>query len=143
MGCIPEMCDEHYVVFTLGQGTTTVDADRLLAALKQLSMEETENKANDFFTWNNWVVEEEGFEPVQFSLSVISDENTEMIPLEQGVDRRSAEMIIPYPPGIPLLYPQELITEHILKRIMQLRELNATSLGACDPSLKMIKVCKL
>ncbi|MGG0821635.1 aminotransferase class I/II-fold pyridoxal phosphate-dependent enzyme [Paenibacillus turicensis] len=143
MGCIPEMCDEHYVVFALGQGTTTRDADRLLAALKQLSMEETENKANDFFTWNNWVVEEEGFEPVQFSLSVISDENTEMIPLEQGVGRRSAEMIIPYPPGIPLLYPQELITEHILKRIMQLRELNATSLGACDPSLKMIKVCKL
>ncbi|MER7798621.1 aminotransferase class I/II-fold pyridoxal phosphate-dependent enzyme [Microbacterium sp. NPDC096154] len=143
MGCIPEMCDERYVVFALGQGTTTRDVDRLLAALEQLSMEETENKANDFFTWNNWLVEEEGFEPVQFSLSVISDENTEMIPLEQGVGRRSAEMIIPYPPGIPLLYPQELITEHILKRIMQLRELNATSLGACDPSLKMIKVCKL
>lgn len=143
MGCIPEMCDERYVVFALGQGTITRDADRLLAALEQLSLEDTENKANDFFTWNNWFVEEEGFEPVQFSLSVISDENTEMIPLEQGVGRRSAEMIIPYPPGIPLLYPQELITEHILKRIMQLRELNATSLGACDPSLKMIKVCKL
>lgn len=143
MGCIPEMCDERYVVFALGQGTTTRDADRLLAALEQLSMEETENKANDFFTWNNCLVEEEGFEPVQFSLSVMSDEKTEMIPLEQGVGRKSAEMIIPYPPGIPLLYPQELITEHILKRIMQLRELNATSLGACDPSLKMIKVCKL
>lgn len=143
LGCIPEMCDEHYVVFALGQGTTKADAERLLAALEQLSMEETENKANHFFTWNNWLMEEEGSEPVQFNLSVISDEITEMIPLEQGVGRRSAEMIIPYPPGIPLLYQQELITEHILKRIMQLRELNATSLGACDPSLKMIKVCKL
>lgn len=142
MGCIPEMSDERYVVLSLGQGTTTDDADRLLAALEKLSLEEKENKAKNFFTWNNWLVEEEVSEPVQFGLSVISDENTEMIPLEQGIGRRSAEMIIPYPPGIPLLYPQELITDHIAKRIMQLRELNATSLGACDPSLKMIKVCK-
>lgn len=143
MGCIPEMCDERYVVFALGQGTTKGDAQRLLVALEQLSMEIKENKAKHFFTWNNWLVEEGVSDPVQFGLSVILDENTEMIPLEQAVNRRSAEMIIPYPPGIPLLYPQELITDYMAKRIMQLRELDATSLGACDPSLKMIKVCKL
>ena len=143
LGCIPEMCDERYVVFALGQGTTKDDANRLIEALKQLAMETTENKAKHFFTWNNWVMEQSISEPVKFGLSMISDEDTEMIPLEEGVGRRSAEMIIPYPPGIPLLYPQELVTDDIAKRIMQLRELNATSLGACDPSLKMIKVCKL
>ena len=39
---------------------------------------------------------------------------TEMVPWRQAADRVSAEMICPYPPGIPIVAPGELLNDAIV-----------------------------
>ncbi|MNW71073.1 hypothetical protein D3C74_507030 [compost metagenome] len=52
-------------------------------------------------------------------------------------------MIIPYPPGIPLLYAGEMITEAIALRMIRLRELGAKWQGVADESMLTIRVFRL
>lgn len=49
-------------------------------------------------------------------------------------------MVIPYPPGIPLLYPGEAITEAICSRLSGLSKGGAKFQACADPVLQHIKV---
>lgn len=82
-------------------------------------------------------------EPVAFSLAPLSPEEIEAIPIEGSAGRQAAEMIIPYPPGIPLLYPGETVTEETKRRLIRLRQTGAKCQGAADPLLLTIQVKKL
>ncbi|MGZ7445735.1 aminotransferase class I/II-fold pyridoxal phosphate-dependent enzyme [Paenibacillus sp. TH7-28] len=82
-------------------------------------------------------------EPVAFSLAPLSPEEIEAIPVEDSAGRQAAEMIIPYPPGIPLLYPGETVTEETKRRLLRLRQTQAKCQGAADPLLLTIQVKKL
>jgi len=52
----------------------------------------------------------------------------------------AAEMIAPYPPGIPVLYPGERIHQDVISLIHGLRENGATFHGPADPNLDTIRV---
>ncbi|MOA57775.1 hypothetical protein D3C78_1820140 [compost metagenome] len=54
----------------------------------------------------------------------------------------SAEMIIPYPPGIPLLYVGEKISVITARRLINLRNTRAKCQGAADPTLATIQVIR-
>jgi arginine/lysine/ornithine decarboxylase len=43
------------------------------------------------------------------------------IPVEEAIGRISAQLIVPYPPGIPLLFPGEIIREETIEHIKLLR----------------------
>lgn len=49
-------------------------------------------------------------------------------------------MVIPYPPGIPLLYPGEVITDQIQQRLTGLAYGGAKFQACADPVLQRIKV---
>lgn len=143
-GCIPEMSDDRYVVLALSQGTTRKDADRLLQALEKLSKDSAIHEVNQLSTWN--ITSNFGGEvssPVQFGLIPICEEMTEAVPIELSAGRQAAEMIIPYPPGIPLLYPGETITEVTVDRLIELKRNKAKCQGAGDPLLATIRVGKV
>lgn len=42
------------------------------------------------------------------------------VSVEDAVGKRSADMVIPYPPGIPYLYPGEVITDIVAEALLQL-----------------------
>jgi lysine decarboxylase len=46
----------------------------------------------------------------------------ELIDLEQAIGRISAASIIPYPPGIPLIVPGEMITRELYDHIIMTLE---------------------
>nr|WP_281279675.1 hypothetical protein [Paenibacillus lentus] len=71
-----------------------------------------------------------------------SQEKIEAVSIEDSMGRISAEMIIPYPPGIPLLYPGEAISERTMNRLKGLRQSGAKCQGAADSQLKTIFVYK-
>ena len=60
--------------------------------------------------------------------------------LENACGKTAGESIIPYPPGIPVLYPGEKITEEILAYVMQIRDEHIPLHGPEDPSLRTIRV---
>lgn len=64
----------------------------------------------------------------------------ENVPAEQAVGRVCAEMITPYPPGVPAVLPGELITEGVVEYLRTGVEAGMVIPDAADPQLKTIKV---
>lgn len=142
-GCVPEMSDERHVVLLFSLGSRAEDAVSLLAALREIDREYPPgpfpSASAHVSTWNNFERSPLSA-PVQFSLRPVREEETERIKLEESEGRVAAEMVIPYPPGIPLLYPGEVITGEISYRLRSLVEAGAKFQSVSDPILQTIKV---
>ena len=64
----------------------------------------------------------------------------EVVRAEDAVGRVSAEMICPYPPGVPVLSPGERITEDALSALFKARDMGVRIAFVADPSLHTLKV---
>lgn len=67
---------------------------------------------------------------------------TEDIPFEQAIGRIAAEMVTPYPPGIPRLAPGELIPQTVVDYLQKGMRLGMFE-ESFDPSLATIRVMKI
>lgn len=63
----------------------------------------------------------------------------ENLPLRDAAGRVATTMVVPYPPGIPLLVPGQLITEDILNALMMYRDYGVEIHGASDGLVKVMK----
>lgn len=146
-GCVPEMSDDRHVVLLFSLGSKAKDAVHLLSALQEIdseiqseSLSTAQNlSSNDISTWNNFDTHLISA-PITFSMKPVIAGETESIELEYSEGRVAAEMVIPYPPGIPLLYPGEIITSHICKRLRGLAQGGAKFQACADPALQRIVV---
>ncbi|CCH66151.1 Lysine decarboxylase [Richelia intracellularis HM01] len=70
--------------------------------------------------------------------------NTEILPIdsEKLYDRICAEIICPYPPGIPVLVPGELVSYEALIYLQQVKQMGGFISGCADTSANTIKVVK-
>ncbi|NMO97720.1 amino acid decarboxylase, partial [Paenibacillus lemnae] len=169
-GCVPEMSDERRVVLLFAIGSTVENANHLLWALQHILEQEektdaarstshplpeadaishnsTRNSAEitasqHVSTWNNCKLSRPFTDPVSFHLTPPDRSQMESIPLEQCTRRIAGEMIIPYPPGIPLLYQGEIITSQQAEQLVLLRDAGAKCQGPEDPALGTIRVFK-
>jgi arginine/lysine/ornithine decarboxylase len=57
------------------------------------------------------------------------------------LDKVSAELICPYPPGIPVLIPGEVITQEAIAYLQILIHQGAVITGCSDSSLETVKIC--
>ena len=64
----------------------------------------------------------------------------EVVDSADAVGRVSAEMICPYPPGVPVLSPGERITQAALDALFQARDSGTRIAFVADPTLKTLKV---
>lgn len=64
----------------------------------------------------------------------------ERVPAEQAVGRIAAEVVAPYPPGIPLLVPGEMITAETLAALAAAARSGVRIAYAADPSLSSYQV---
>ena len=62
------------------------------------------------------------------------------VPAREAIGRVSAELIAPYPPGIPVLAPGEEITEAALSALLQARDAGVRIAYAADPTLHTLRV---
>jgi arginine decarboxylase len=146
-GCVPEMSDDRHVVLLFSLGSKAEGAFQLLQVLREIDLEEQPNslqtlslsKSGNISTWNNFDFLSIS-EPVSFSLKPVAADEIESVDLERSVGRVAAEMVVPYPPGIPLLYPGEVITEHIHRRLTGLAKGGAKFQACADPVLQRIQI---
>ncbi len=66
--------------------------------------------------------------------------STEIVSTQAAVNRISADLICPYPPGIPLLFPGEPITPDAIAALKAIRAAGGTLTGCTDPTLQTLKV---
>jgi arginine decarboxylase len=62
------------------------------------------------------------------------------LPLSQAIGQISAEVICPYPPGIPVLMPGERITEAAIATLQAIAAAGGIITGCTDPTLQTLKV---
>jgi len=65
---------------------------------------------------------------------------TRKIPFKRSVGKVCAEIVCPYPPGIPVLCPGEVITQEIYTYLMNVLDSGARINGQSDGRLQTIKV---
>jgi arginine decarboxylase len=63
----------------------------------------------------------------------------EAVPLSQATGRVAADAITPYPPGIPLVMPVELLAPQVVDLLQALRT-SGNPISAADPALNIVKV---
>jgi lysine decarboxylase len=66
----------------------------------------------------------------------------ETVPFERAVGRVSAELVAPYPPGIPVLAPGEEVTAGVVEALEQARAAGVRIAYAADPSLATLRVVR-
>ncbi|MCR8645891.1 aminotransferase class I/II-fold pyridoxal phosphate-dependent enzyme [Paenibacillus sp. N1-5-1-14] len=153
-GCYPEMSDLNHVLLLFTLHSTMEDAERVVRAFED--MESEMNEAIHAIDETTCQLEAKRVEslrinkensirlsqPVQFDSFPIFEEQYEIVELSQAIGRKSAEMIIPYPPGIPIVYTGEIITSDIAAYIQLLIEANVRIQGSEVGNTRMVNVIK-
>jgi arginine decarboxylase len=128
----------HHLSFIISLGNTAKDINLLVQAFKKLSQ----------LTINNQPLTTNNLQSTIYNLqSTISPRDayfasTENIPLQEACDRICGELICPYPPGIPLLMPGEIITQEAVEYLQQVLVAGGTITGCNDPSLQTVQIIK-
>jgi arginine/lysine/ornithine decarboxylase len=144
--CVAEMADSRYAVMAFGIGSTVEDGEGLRTALLDIAERMTSASVrilpgHQSTRTTNAVRMANGRtsvpEPTLFGRERVS---AHPVQLEHSAGAIAAEWIIPYPPGIPVLYPGETITEDIVLQLRHWKYEGAQIQGARDPELRSIQV---
>lgn len=60
---------------------------------------------------------------------------------KDAIGKICGELICPYPPGIPLIGPGEVISERVVQNLLRYKVDGAKIVGATDPSLHSLLIC--
>jgi arginine/lysine/ornithine decarboxylase len=131
----PEMTAHGYVLLMTGAGDTDEMTDRLCAVFAYLAEHRRPASAESVqkFCASPYAVIPES----EMLLSNALEAESEILPLKKACSRISAEFIMPYPPGIPLIAPGEEITEERIAAVLQ--GINVvTSHGEFDGTVRVV-----
>lgn len=122
-GCYVEMTDGYLVLLVCSPANTRDDMVRVLTALHNICLDITVQKQELQAPISN-IIKLPSYapisSPVPFNRSTLFQKTTVEVNLEEAIGKRSADMVIPYPPGIPYLYPGELITSSVAEALIYL-----------------------
>lgn len=139
-GCWVEMADARYAVIAFGVGSRREDSEALLAALHELSTvrpETASTPATVSLEPEASLPDAEIPEPILFRRYF---GNSEAVPLEDSIGQVSAEWIVPYPPGVPLLFPGETVSPAIIEELRRWAAQGAQIQGPSDATVRTLQV---
>jgi lysine decarboxylase len=132
-----EMADSDTVVFLATLADSQVEFDALAEALIPiLKSEQKEPRATA--TSLSWSV----VPSVALSMRDAYFAETEMVAAAQAVGRISADLIAPYPPGVAVVAPGELLTKVIIEGLAATKAAGVRIAYATDPTLVSYRVVK-
>jgi arginine decarboxylase len=131
----PEMSDLYNVLCVFSFGDTKESVDKLLSALEEISAEQSCKE----------IVISEVLGIPNIPESVLTPRDafnslTISIPIEDSIGLISAEFLMAYPPGIPILCPGEIVTQEIVDYVKALKAANLYVQGTADPEVNNIKI---
>ncbi len=137
-GVNPEFADARRIIcsLTLGDDPTTTEA--LLESLGAVSQAVRTGAIPTATTVASASMLPEP--EVALSPRRAAQARTVVVPIDQAAGRVAAEFVIPYPPGIPMIVPGEVVEIGTLKEAQRLRGDGAAIVGAADPELTTLRV---
>lgn len=129
-----EMSDLFNIVVIISIGDSEQDVDYLLSCLKRLTFAEISQKYGRLINFLH-----------DFPQQVLTPHDAvfnkqKAVELTYASGEISGELIVPFPPGIPLLYPGERISKELIDYIQLEAKAGMRFNGPQDPTLKTIKV---
>jgi len=150
LGVTAELPTLQHLTFLITLGNTQADIEQLVQAFTTITEENyfsrTTGSLQDVL--QKWSEHFLFIHPSSFTICpAISPRKaffaaTETIPVAKAPDRISAELICPYPPGIPALMPGEMINPAAIEYLQEVLTLGGEITGCSDPSLRTIKVVR-
>lgn len=131
-----EVADSDNVMALIGDSDTKKEIDCLLNALDKIQKYHLSAKCS-----RNIIYRE--IPPVLMSPRDAFFAQKESVELEMSINKISAENIMCYPPGIPIIAMGEVITKDIIEYVWEIREEARIMVGAKDPTLNNIQVVKI
>jgi arginine decarboxylase len=140
LGVVAELPSMRHLTFIISLGNTQLDIDRLVSAFTELATNHAEPKDLELP-----LIDQPN---IIFSEMVITPRQADQaghisISIDDAVGKISAESICPYPPGIPVLIPGEIITTEALDYLRLIVDLGGEIVGCSDPNLAMISTVDL
>jgi len=132
-----EMADRDTIVFlgTIADSQSDFDhlADALIPILKR--RQEQRRESATALSWS--VIPQRAI-----SMREAYFAETELLAADQAVGRISADLIAPYPPGVAVVAPGEVLTAQIVDGLAASRSAGVRIAYATDPTLKKYRVVK-
>lgn len=141
-GVVSELVGTQSITLAFNLGTKREHALRLMSGLKYLS--------ETFSHCDGSSAEREinitNFAPLHDFNMVLSPRDAffarkRKVSFADSLGKICGELICPYPPGIPVLIPGEVITERVLQYLFHVKSKGATISGAADRLLLSLFVC--
>jgi len=131
-----ELCDRFCILCMLSIGSSPEDGDRLISALTDIASKTLPDGGEKSLPGPVYIP------PPQVILNPEEAWFAQLrqVLLKEAVGEVAGELVAPYPPGIPLLCPGEMITNEIVDLIWELKSWDCTFHGPGDPTLDTIKV---
>jgi len=130
-----EMADQDTVVFLATLADTRADFDEVADLLIEIArtLQSTPRPSATALSWS--VVPTVGI-----SMREAYFASTEMVSATDAVGRVSADLIAPYPPGVAVIAPGEILTEHIVQGLSASQKAGVRIAYATDPTLGKFRV---
>ncbi len=132
-----EMADSDTVVFLATLADSTVEFDELAQALIPI-LTALQKNPRSTATSLSWSV----VPKVSISMRDAYFAETEMVAADQAVGRISADLIAPYPPGVAVVAPGELLTKVIIEGLAATKSAGVRIAYTTDPTLTTYRVVK-
>ena len=133
-----EYADPFSILLMVSIGNRDKEIDKLIRALKSIAKNKVRPVAQRGFD-SHWLA------PLAMPEAVMSPREaffakTEKIKFGKSAGRVSAELVAPYPPGVPWIVPGERISLECLTRLRQIQKAGGIIQGQEDPGVKTLKV---
>ena len=134
-GIFSELTTGNILMCMTGAGNTVSDTERLLDALEEIS--EKQQKSGKTAVRRTAASEKSSLWSLKRELGAVPLQK-EQVRLEDCAGRICASSIIPYPPGIPLICPGEVITEEDISYIKTLRSAGEKVIGVDENKMVIV-----
>jgi len=137
-----ELPSLQHLTFIISLGNTHADIEKLINAFTMVS----QRYQTDCLTikpplWEDFFSKMGN--RLQISPRAAFFAETETLPIDETSDRICTELVCPYPPGIPILMPGEIITLAALAYLKQVQKMGGFISGCADNSFGTLKVVKV
>jgi len=130
-----ELSDLYNILCIASWGDAERDFDRLVEALETIA-----SSSRKRFDGHEIQVHLPAMPELNMSPREAFYAETETVALGDSIGRTIAEMIMVYPPGIPILLPGEIVTQHNVDYIEENLRAGLPVQGSDDPEIRFVKV---
>lgn len=127
-----ELAETYVLLLLFTVGTKRTDADKLIDALKDISLRFY--KENVYYPDHHFTSE---LPELVLRPRVAYHSPLKVVPLKEAKDLVSKEMIMIYPPGIPLIIPGERFTEKIINQILYYQSTGVSIISEHENALEV------